>query len=224
MIDLPSLKSWLDLDPDYTVEDKNLLWFIELASEWIEEILGRRGRIFKRSRTEYYNGTGTQKLPLKSRPVFTTPTIQCWVDRYGFYGQTDDSFESEESELTYGNEFVLQVDQDDGTSRSGILLRRNRFWLKRFVREPGYLSPYVDDPHGNVKVTYTAGYDLDNLPMVLRAATIKLVASIRYLFPLGMELGSESYQERSISVLADKKDYLTGMVKEMILPYRNWKF
>ena len=63
------------------------------------------------------------------------------------------------------------------------------------------------------------------MPALLRQAVLTLVVRMRYLMPVGMEIGSESYEERNITVVAEKKDYLMGIVKPMVLPYyRNWSF
>ena len=67
--DIQELKSVLEIDPGNTSEDKKLLLVIEWASAWMEEILGRPGFGYK-ARTEFYSGTGTQTLLLRSRPVY----------------------------------------------------------------------------------------------------------------------------------------------------------
>ena len=222
LTDLRELKKYLDIEPGDTSEDSKLSFFVEHASQWIEELLDRPGLSFK-SRTEFYQGTGTQRLPVRSRPVYTSPTVQVFVDDVGYFGSASGSFASTTA-LTYGTDFAVQVDQEDGTSRSGILLRLNDTWPKPQVRQFGYLSPFVWSAQGNVKVIYTAGYTVDTLPSVFRLAVNLLVARMRYLFPLGMEIGSESYEERSISLIADRKDYLIAQIRPMLWNYRNWTF
>ena len=64
--DLREIKSVMGIDPGDTSVDKSLNFYIEQASAWIEELLNRPGMSYK-SRTEYYKGTGTQKILLKSR-------------------------------------------------------------------------------------------------------------------------------------------------------------
>ena len=223
LTDLSELKKYLEISVDDHSEDANILLYIDVATNWIEEILGRTG-LFYKQRTEYYPGTGTQKLLLKSRPVFTTPTIQCFVDEAGYFGSTSGAFDAQNTQLTYGDDFCLQIDQDDGTSRSAILVRIGDYWPQPYVRSRGYLSPFEGGAFGNVKVVYSAGYTVDSLPAVFRAAANVLVAGIRYVMPLGMPLASESYEERSMTILVDRKGYLTGLVKPLISSYRNWNF
>jgi len=223
LTDLTELKAILEIDPNNTTEDVKLNFLITWASAWIEEILNRPGFSYS-VRTEYYNGTGTQRITLRGRPVFQSPTPQVWVDDHGYYGARSGAFDGDNEELTYGNDFTIAWDQPDGTSRSAILVRIGNYWDKPTVRSAGLLSPYIGPAFGNVKVTYAAGYTVDTLPVVFRMATNLLVARMRYLLPIGMEIGSESYEERSISVISDSKQYLTGLIRPMILPYRNWSF
>jgi len=220
--DLREMKSVLEIDPCNTEEDKKLSFLNEWVSAWLEEWLGRPGMTYK-ARTEYYAGTGTQVLCLNSRPVYTTPTIQVFVDPSGYYGQPDGAFDST-TELTYGTDFCLKAERDDGLGYGGLLVRINDYWTRPTVRSAGLLSPYIGPAFGNVKVVYTAGYTVDTFPAQLRMAANILVARLRYLLPLGMELTSESYEERAIAIAAERKDYLMGLVKPMLFNSRNWKF
>lgn len=219
--DIRECKSVLEVDQRDSSEDKKLNFFIEQASQWIEEFLGRPGLEYK-ARTEFYKGSGTQKLQLRARPVYTTPTISLSLDEAGYYGEAKNSFAAADA-LVYGDDFALQVDQANGTSRSGILLRINSLWPKPTLRQMGYLSPFIGEGFGTIKITYTAGYKVEDLPASLRFACNMIVAKMRYLFPLGMELSSESYEERAISMISHR-DYLFGQVKPLLYPFRNWKF
>ncbi len=174
-----------------------------------------------KARTEYLNGSGKQFLLLRHRPVFLTPRV--WLDEGGFYGAPSSAFDSTR-ELTYGTDFALRIDQEDGSSRSGILIRINREWPRPQIRERGYLSPYVGDGFGNIKVTYSAGYTLDTLPGTIRMATTFLVARIREMLPLGYELSHESYEERTITKAISDRQKLMSLVWPLILPYRNHRF
>ena len=221
LTDIKELKGILEIDPLDTSEDKKLMFLIEMASQWIEEWLDRPG-LFLKARTEYYNGTNTQKLLLRSRPVFTTPTIQVFLDESGYFGSVSGSFDSSLTALTYGEDFALKVDQEDGSSRSGILIRINNLWPRPSVRQAGLLAPFIGEGFGSIKVTYTAGYYVDNLPPVFRLACNILVAQLRYMFPLGFLLASESFEERSISIHIPQKLYFLSMITPMLLPYKNW--
>lgn len=233
LTDLRELKVWLDIDPANTSEDKKLNFYIELATQWIEEILDRPGLFFA-SRTEYYKGTNTQKLLLNSRPVYTTPTIQVNEDEAGYYGAPTGSFASTTA-LTYGDDFCLQIDQANGTSRSGILIRRNDVWPRPTNRMRGLLAPFIGEDFGSIKITYSGGYTVDDLPSQFRAATTLLVANLRQLLPLGQPIQAESYEERAISyggpqfagssnVSGAQKTFLLALAKPLIMSYKNWRF
>lgn len=221
LTDLGELKRILDIPQADTGEDAKLLILVEQASSVIEEFLGRKNKLFKKARTEYYRGTGTQKLPLKCRPVFTTPTIAVSVDQGGYWGTPSDSFDSETA-LTWAEDFTLDIDQDDGTSRSGLLIRLGDVWPRPYVRKRGYLTPYIGDDKGSVKITYTAGYTVDTLPPEFRLATNILVARLRVLFPYGYMLSSEGYEERNVSysVMGD----LFDLIRPILWMHRNMKF
>lgn len=222
LTNLNELKVLLEIDPNNTSEDTKIWFFVEYASQIILELLNRQN-IFIASRTEIYNGTNTPRLVLNSRPVYTSPTIRVWVDGSANYGSSSGAWASN-TELTYGEDFCLQVDQVDGTSRSAILVRLKKVWEKKFARASYYLTPFIVPDTGSIKITYTAGYTVDNLPADFRFAVNLLVTKMRYIMPLGMELSNESYEERSISILGQQKGYLTNLVKGIITPYKNWKF
>lgn len=219
--DIQELKSYLDIGTSDTSEDKKILLFAEAATSLIEEFVGRP--LAKEARTEFYQGTNTQFLPLRSRPVFTSPTIQVWSDDGGFWGSASGAFASTTA-LVYGTDFAINLDEPDGTSRSGLLIRLNGFWSRPFARRAGLISPYIDHAQGNLKVTYTAGYTVDTLPAAFRLATNLLVARLKFLMPLGIFAGNEAYEERSIGFQLPQKDKLMELVKPLLDSYRNRKF
>ena len=217
--DIRELKVMLEIDPDDTQDDLKLSFLITYASELIEDYLTRK--LFYRSRTEYYSGTGTRYLNLKARPVFTTPTIQVWEDTVnGNAGQSDDSFSGDP--LTYGTDYYLWVDSEDGlSSRSAILVRLTKLWERPWTRSGGLLSSYPSINPGSIKVIYTGGYTIDQLPGAFRLACNLLTTRLAYIVPLGMELSSESYIERSISLMTPQRNYLMSLVAPMLFSYRN---
>lgn len=220
--DLLEAKKVLEISPDNPAEDGKLLFMIEWASQIIEEILNRPGIEYK-TRTEYYQGNGSPSIVLRSRPVFTTPAMTVNVDQNGYYGAVSGSFGST-TELTYGQDYFLAIDQEDGSSRSGILYRRNYYWPRAAVRQRGLLSSFMTNDTGSIKITYTAGYTCDTLPAGIRYACNLLVAKMRGILPTGFEVSSESYQDRSMAFQASRKDYLMAMAKPHLLAYRNWKW
>lgn len=223
--DLYTIKSYLEIDPSNTQEDKKLMLYAEAASQLITEYLGRPV-IEYGIYTEYYNGTDSALLPLRIRPVYLTPTIQVYEDdNSGNFGSTSGAFDPNNTALTYGEDFCIVVDQVTGTSRSGILIRINDFWDKIEVRRQGLLSPYIDTDWGNIRVVYAAGYTVDTLPAAFVLAANIIVAKLRALFPQGTPTTSESYEARSMSFQVPQKNVLLDdIVKPLLNGYRNWKW
>lgn len=217
--DLRELKVLLEIDPTDAVEDVKLGLLLEVASSWIQECLGRD--LENRSRTEYYDGTGTQTLPLRQRPVFTNPNPAVSIDESGYFGAPAGSFAAGTA-LTYGTDFVVDVDQDDGSSRAGMLVRVGGVWPRAVLRRTGLLTPYRGRAYGSIKVTYTAGYTVETLPPMIRTACNLLVARMRDVLPLGVESTQENFQERTVSVVTNAKTRLLELAWPLLLPYRNW--
>ena len=229
--DLAEVKRLLQIDPNDHAEDFTLNLYLGWTTSIIEEVLDRD--FTYKVRTYVYPGTGTQKLNLKHRPVYPTAApakmstlpftaLSVVVDDGANYGEATGAFTN--TPLTYGSDYCIRIDQDDGGSREAILYRTNDYWPRPFVRQQGSLSPFVGDDLGSVQVTSTAGYTVDTLPPTFRMAADWLVTKLAYIFPLGMQLSSESYIDRSIGINENQRRYLMGSVKPWLLFYRNWKF
>lgn len=229
LCDLYECKTKFEIDPGDSSEDKLIGMLIEEAGHWIEEILGRK--LTYKTRTESYKGTGTIKLLLRARPVDAFPVntnylpLAVSLDESANFGSSSDAFDPTTTPLVYGDDYCLQIDSDDGsaTSRSGILIRIGDVWPKPSYRQRGYLSPFIDDDNGSIKVVYTAGFTPDSLPPMLRSACVFLVGRMRYILPQSMELGSDGYEERSLGFIQERRNYLTALIWPMICQYRNWK-
>lgn len=226
LTDLRELKEELDIPPGDKSEDVKLNFLLETASQWIEEVLNRPGLSYKQ-RTEYYGGTGTQKLLLRSRPAYydANRPVQVFLDEGAYFGSSPSAFTASDAQLTYGVDFCLKIDQDDGvSSRSAILVRINNVWPRPQVRMGGVLSPFLGESFGAIKIVYYGGYLVDNLPPVFRTACNLLIARLRYVLPLGMELNSDSYIDKSVGIVNSEKQKLLALVVPMLASYRNWKF
>ncbi len=222
--DIREVKKLLSIDPGNIAGDAQLLFLIEQATDWIEEVLNRS--LFYAARSEFYAGSGSQKLLLRSRPVYLQPAPPVvYLDECAYYGSATGSFDPNTSQLTYGKDYALELDSEDGTSsRSGILIRINDYWPKPTVREAGWLSPFIGDSFGVLKIVYTAGYSLDNLPATFRFALTYLVAKMRNMIPLGMMTTGEGYEERAVSYFLPSKRQWLSEVWQMVGGNRNWKW
>lgn len=226
---LAEIKRLMQVDPEDTSED----WLLTCYNEWttniLEELLNRDFTL--KVRTVVYPGTGTQKLLLKHRPLYgqalpakvsSQPftAISVIIDEAANFGFAPGAFGNDGSNtLVFGTDYTYRPDMDDGGSREAILYRVNQVWPKPFIREPGVLSPSLGPDLGSVQVTYTAGYTIDTLPAVIRAAANLLVTRLSYLFPLGMALSAESFVDRNISLSEERKGYLMGLVKPLVISF-----
>jgi len=232
--DLAEIKTVLEIDNCDASENKKLLFFAEWTTRWIEEILDRDFSF--KTRTEYYDGTNTQKLLLRHRPVYPNPTnpnyapISVVYDSAGYWGSAPGAFNvttnsATATALVYGTDYALRIDRNDGGSTSAILYRINEYWLKPIMRQTGLLAPFMADDTGSYQVVYSAGYFTDNLPATLRMAANTIIAKLRHYFPVGMEIGGESYEERALSYVTQAKNYIiTPAVRSMVLQHKNWKW
>jgi hypothetical protein len=221
--DLSEVKRLLGIDPLDTQEDTLLWLYIGTATEVIETYLNRP-KLTKQARTEYVNGSGTQRLCLRHRPVYSTPTITVAYSQDSLGGSDTDAF-AQSVPIVYGTDFYLEIDDFElGTSSNGILRYARGLWNKPYARTTGYLAPFVTRDTGSYRITYTGGYTVDTLPAAFRQACALLVSRMRYVFPLGLELTSENYEDRSISIQASDKDYMLSLVKPLLHTYRNWRF
>lgn len=237
--DLREVKAILDIDPANTNEDKKLSLINEWAGDIIEEALNKRPITYKQ-RVEYPKTAGTRKLLLRARPVYPpnatgpdgNPTVLTVLVNAG--AQQPSDFNPATDTWTYGVDYTLDIDQEDGiSSRSGILIALGggtgggttfgSYWPRDFVRQAGLLSSFMGEPRaGMVQVTYTAGFTVDNLPASFRVAGALLVARLAYIFPVGMELAGDAYEEKALSFVQERRGYLLSLVAPILWDFRNW--
>lgn len=174
MPDLTTLckqKTFLQIAEDDTSRDKTLRQLITQVSGLIEEWCGRS--FGPAEYTEFYSGDNTPILILNQRPV--TAIVSIYEDEYGYWGQGPDPFNAE-TLLTEGEGYALEVDQPDGSSRCGMVMRLNGSWCRPSRVEAGNLSQWAPYGTGNIKVVYTAGYQ--RVPAGVELATQEAVAAI----------------------------------------------
>ena len=227
LTDILECKKILQIPLEDHSQDYALNYYIMTAVDMIGEFLNRPN-FYKKSRTEYYNGTGTQKLLLNSRPVYISPEPVVKTDLTGAWGEDSDAFSGDA--LEFGTDYAVWLDEVNPAtgvmdrSRCGILVRKSAYWDKPIIRQQGFLSPFVGQAFGNIQIVYTAGYTLDNMPPRVRMATIELVGRMKYLFPVAVPISSESYEERHITFSIGEKNYLFGQCKHLLSSMRNYKF
>jgi hypothetical protein len=141
-------------------------------------------------RTEYYDGNGQQEMILRSAPVSTAATS------LDFYIDSDHAFGAD-----------TKID-----CSSGVHLRA----------QEGFLWYQEGFPIGiqNIKLTYTAGWTLANIPYDLRVCCYEIVG---WLFQRAQNklwnVQQQSYADGTISVLAVT---LPDNVKNILKKYRRY--
>lgn len=206
-------RNWAGLGSDTSKDTQYQAWIQEI-SFWFEHWCNR---IFaNQSYTEYYNGSGTQHLYLRQRPV--TAITNIWQDDLGLFGQASGSFDPTLSVLQNGVDYVMHQDQPDGSSLSGIVIMVNGVWPKRILRKTGLLSPYLGPSIGNIKVQYTAGFN--QVPPDLELAANLALNWMRQYVPFGRFLTHESYEERNVSYVIYHKS-IFDIVGIFLAKYKN---
>ena len=164
----------------------------DTASTWdraIDAVIPRIDAIIKqycqqnlerKTYTEYHSGANQRHVVLRELPVVSITNL--WEDSDGYFGKGTSPFASGDL-LTHGTDYVLEFDDADqfgsAMSRSGRVVR---------IQDRGWPLGY-----GNIKVSYTAGWDV--LPHdIVEAATLvasEIVDSVRQASVTGSG-GSES--------------------------------
>lgn len=184
---------------------------IESAIEKAEAIISNASRFLYSSqpKTEYYSGSGLTTLVLRYRPVTAIASIH--VDDGGYYGSASGAFASS-TLLTDGVDYALDI-ESASLSNTGIVHRIGGVW-------PSLQKKYGSDlvganlaGRGNIKVTYTAGFDGSTnavpadhklLAILLSRQIVKTVANA------GMDFSSESFEYYSYSLKNESPgDYAT---------------
>lgn len=107
--------------------------------------------------TEYLTGNDKQRICLRQTPVLSITNL--WVNDSGYFGMNANSPFDASTLLTQGQHYVLDIDQPDGSSKSGIVFRIGSIWpiIARLVAT-NLLAPFQGPCLGNIKVEYIAGY------------------------------------------------------------------
>lgn len=172
---LTSLRTVLGAKPS----DDELEFYGEAAEAAVKKYCDRDFE--SQSYTQYYSGNNTQRLALRQTPVTAVASVH--VDSHGYFGLGVTPFSSL-TQLTDGRDYVLDADSSPGVSKSGVLLRIGTVWpMLNRVLPVSRLAPEIGPAFGNIKVTYTAGYD--EAPADLKFATTMLAAYMRRIAALG---------------------------------------
>ena len=182
---------------------------------------------------EFYSGNGKNDLALRQRPVNSVTSL--YVDQYGYYNTTSNAFAST-TLWTEGNQFVLRRDGPNGTaSESGLLVRiggDTNIWIAGIWTQEalwqGKLAasrlPTWPVGEGNIKVTYSAGYALDEIPDDIITAVITLTAWFIRTVPTVAPLQSENLGSYSYTLMMRGLGQAPelGSLRQLLSRYREW--
>jgi Phage gp6-like head-tail connector protein len=232
------MAGWSNLTPDQvrtalrisdTSQDDVLAQLLPQAEDAVESYTKRKFG-YTTGAVEYPRGGG-ESFTLRHRPVAATG-LSVYLDVSGFFGKGTSAFAAD-TLLTEGTDYVLERDQADGSSRSGVVTRLGGgsvggplAWPWQFDLPRGSLTarlnPRWPSARGCVKVVYTHGYQLTDVPYDLQAAVIELTGwlyrNLRYSGPLQSEHLAD-YQYQLAQVLHQGPLEL-GTTRSLLAPYR----
>lgn len=211
LVGLDYFKYFLGMAASNTSQDSQLQIYLDQASRAFLSEIGRdivqtnypAAAEDGQGDSGYYSGNGTSKLRLRQYPVIVSG-LTVYVDNSGRFGANPDgAFDATSTLLTYGTDYVLQLDGClPGTSTkcsySGILERVGTTWPRRVIYSPGQISLQPIDGLGNIKVIYTAGFP--TVPNDIRMAVVTIAAYIRRNADKGGPVSSESLGGYSYSL------------------------
>lgn len=166
----------------------------EAVSKVVENFIGKE--LEYRERVEYYSSNGTDSIALRVRPVWEVTEVR--MDSNGYYGANPDSFD-DDSILDPESDYTLDITEVGQPSKSGLLYRIRGKWELAFGDNNffGLTRDYLP-LQGNIKVTYTAGYD--PIPSDIKMVCVQIIQRLKnhylkYGGPLEREhLGDWSYK------------------------------
>ena len=175
---------------------------------------------FSQAITEFYAGNNTPRLPLLQLPVQSIGSV--YEDAGAYYGEASGAFAST-TLLTAGTQYCLLRDNGSATekSTSGLLLRIGSRWPAAQETLQGMLVGGKVAGLGNIKVTYTPGYEI--VPADIILATNQVVARLMQSAAMGGGLASESLDYFSYSRMSAAEENLAiDGVRKLLSAYTQW--
>lgn len=166
--------------------------------------------------TEYYSGRGTKVLLLNEYPVTAVTDVR--VDSQGFWGSVEDSFPATTA-YTSGIHYALVKDGRASEASTGKLYHIPSVWPAQWRQTSGTLSLVRRPGAGNIRVTYTAGYDV--IPADVQKAVWDTVAALMANGSLGRPMMEEKYEEYAYKLASLAESYMQiGSAANVVQKYR----
>ena len=156
----------------------------------------------------------------------------------GYAGLSPGAF-SAAMQLFLGTDYMRVVDEPDGSSRSGVLKRLTGGvgglggfdWPWAFQQRRGTLTAAIPPvwgkwPYGSLKVQYTAGYYLNDVPADLAEAVLMMAAWLRQQTPVGVSLDIDKMSEQVSRALSYPEDAAPQLMtaRRTLVHYRETSF
>ena len=211
---LMSVKSQGGIPAADTSRDGQIRILIDGITSLVKQQLNRE--IESAEYTEYYSGDGSPFLLLRQYPV-TSVSLVC-LDDAGYFGAAPGGFDSSLN-LVEGVDYAL-MSGVAGLGATGTLRRIGTTWHRYPSRAIGVIQNLPGIPSGNIKVQYTAGFDVvpPAIVMAVNAAILKQLAMSSF----GGAASQLGYEDASVSFVAPADvAKLFGSIESILANYRS---
>lgn len=145
------------------------------------------------SRTEYIDAPATDRIVLRYWPVVTITSV-----KVAYMSNGDPSKFTSDTLWDQYTDWILEVDESDGSSRCGVLRATQGYWSVNYRRPPGRLTSRLDPDFRAVQIVYVAGYLA--IPSSLKTAAQIMTSRIFNSRLAGFSPGSASLNGGSYSL------------------------
>lgn len=213
---LAQIKAFLNISGSDTTQDFQLNGLQAAAESIVQSRLKRN--LEPASYTEYYAGNSQRTIALRNRPVLSINAI---YEDFNAFNETHLNSFGPATLLVPGIHYALDVDTGTTTSTSGLVIRIGGVWQEiGRVYFPGKLAAEIGPTYGNLKITYTAGYEV--IPQDIQYAVCLLVSIMKRTLPFGGNVASEKIGDYEYKMFdpSSGKDPLIGSVDQILSRYR----
>lgn len=213
---LGQIKSFLNIPGSDSTQNSQLTG-LQIAAESIINNRIKRN-MEPTSYTEYYAGNSQRAIILRNRPVLSIISVH--EDYQAYYGYNPTSF-GPATLLEPGTHYTLDLDTGITESKSGLLIRVGGIWMEAGrVYYPGKLASEIGPTYGNLKISYTAGYNI--IPMDIQYAVCLLISSMKRNVMFGTEVSTEKVGEYTYELFdtSRQRDPIIASVDQILSRYR----
>ncbi|WP_157606136.1 hypothetical protein [Schlesneria paludicola] len=211
---LAAIKAQAGIPVSDNSRDSQLRFLIEGVSSIVQQQLHRDLEL--KEYVEYYSGNGSPFLMLHQYPVMQVSSVR--VDESSYFGEAAQGFAGPQA-LSQGIDYLL-MPGSKGIGSSGILRRLGSTWPNRPSRASGVLANLPGVPQGNVKVQYTAGFEV--IPAAISMAVNSLILRLAAQAQVGGGVQSMSYEDAAVS-FASSADIVNvvGSIESTLASFRS---